>query len=496
MMLISVFGVSAGASFLDEACKLPDYRSMRASSSNEDLARNGDAKSIAPGETLVLGDLAGPGMITHFWCTLASDDVFVWQSLVFRVYYDGLEEPSVEVPLGDFFGIGWGAEVNYTSEAISVSSQGRARSCFWRMPFTKSAKVTVSNDNPDIKCDSFYYYLDWQKQETAKEDVGYFCARYRQAHPAPPGDHTILETSGRGTYVGTVYSVFQMENGWFGEGDDRFYIDGEETPSLRGTGTEDYFCDAWGFRAFCTPYYGVSLWDDYMAGGRVTAYRWHLPDPVAFQKSLKVSIEHRGSIFTDQAMELGSFIERSDWISSVAFWYQTPPAKSGESIPPLAQRLPPYKILKPGELETRSMPTVLLLKEGRTLTYLPGVTDGWLEMDFETAQDGRYVLQAQLTKAFLGGMYQPMVDGKAVGPVVDFCIPGIDPAWLSLGIHDFKAGKHTLRFENRGNSANVPPSTQPMMGCGLKNLVLLRLQDMQGYQEGLAKALEGKNNAK
>lgn len=349
---------------------LPDFTSHRESSSNEDLDRNGDAKSIEPGQALVLGELQGPGVITHFWCTVSSDDLFYGRDLVLRIYWDGAEKPSVQSPLGDFFGIGHAAFADYASAPVCVNSHGRARTCYWRMPFRKSARVTVTNESDKHKCDSFYYYLDWQKHDKLPDNTGYFHAQYRQAFPAPPGDYTILQTTGRGQYVGAVYSVHQMENGWFGEGDDRFYIDGEEKPSLKGTGSEDYFCDAWGFRPFAAPYYGVPLWEGYFAGDRVSAYRWHIADPVAFQKSLTVSIEHKGSVFTEQMVELGSFSERSDWVSSVAFWYQSP-AVGLEPLPSAAERIPPYKIIAPSELESRSEPSMLLLKQKDAVTYLP-----------------------------------------------------------------------------------------------------------------------------
>jgi hypothetical protein len=192
------------------------------------------------------------------------------------------------------------------------------------MPFRKSAKVTLTNEATDYGKVSFYYYLDWEKLPELPPEVLYFHARYRQAMPAQPGDYTILETHGTGHYVGTVYSAQQVKTGWFGEGDDRFYIDGEQVPSLRGTGTEDYFNDAWGFRQFATPFYGVSLWEGVFPGDRVTAYRWHVTDPVRFRKSLKVAIEHKGSIFTDAGVQVASSDERPDWLSSVALWYQTP----------------------------------------------------------------------------------------------------------------------------------------------------------------------------
>lgn len=467
---------------LDSLTRAPQFTSHRASSSNEDLNRNGDARGIPAGETLVLADLQGPGIITHMWCTVGSYDPFYPSALILRIYYDGAEKPSVQVPLGDFFGVGHAALSEFTSMPVCNTSHGRARACFWKMPFQKSAKVTITNDSPTQECDSFYYYIDWQKHESLPPDTTYFCAQYRQQTPAQPGDYVILETTGQGQYVGTVHSVLQMENGWYGEGDDRFWIDGEETPSLKGTGTEDYFNDAWGFRKFSTPFYGVSLWDGYFAGDRVTAYRWHLTDPVAFQKSLKVSMEHRGSILTDTMIDLGGFNERPDWVSSVAFWYQNPPAAI-EPMPALAERLPPYKVLMSDALQVRADPTVILLKQEQGVFYIPAMKDASLELSFEVEEKGTYVLGAFMPHAFVGGVYQPLMDGKAFGAPIDFYADGMDILYVRLDRHNLDAGKHTLRFEGRGLSPKMRAPAQPLCAIGMYALVLLRLEDMKGFHE-------------
>jgi hypothetical protein len=466
---------------LDELTRPSEGVSKRASSANEDLSRNGDSRSIEPGATLVLGDLEGPGVITHMWFTVSSSDVFYGRSLVLRIYWDGADKPSVEAPLGDFFGLGHGALFTYSSAPACVTSNGRAMSCFWRMPFKKNARVTVTNESEKYKCDSLYYYVDWRKAPQPDDSL-YFHARYRQATPAQPGDYTILETSGRGHYVGVVYSVHQMENGWFGEGDDRFYIDGETTPSLSGTGTEDYFCDAWGFRAFATPYYGVPLFEGYHAGDRLTAYRWHIADPVVFTKSLKATIEHKGSVFNDSLGDLGGFEERGDWISSVAFWFQSPPTVSCEPLPPLAQRLPPYKVLSAEALPVKADPPMLVLKQNGGVMYLPASPTASIEFEFEALEKGRYSLQAIMSFAMLGGVYQPVLDGQAFGAPLDLCSEGMDHNLVNLDLHELESGKHVLRFEGRGSSPHMRALTRPVYGFGLENLILLRLDDMQGYK--------------
>ncbi|MGD9648797.1 MAG: DUF2961 domain-containing protein, partial [Pirellulales bacterium] len=467
-----------GSQLLEALTVASDAESRRVSSANPDLAKNGDAHTVGAGETLVLAELEGPGAITHFWNTVASTDPFSGRSLVLRIYWDGAGKPSVEAPLGDFFGVGHGANASFQSLPVSVSSYGRSRACFWRMPFRKSAKVTLTNEATDHGKATFYYYLDWEKLPELADDVLYFHARYRQAMPAKPGDYTLLETEGAGNYVGTVYSAHQVKTGWFGEGDDRFYIDGEQTPSLRGTGTEDYFNDAWGFRQFATPFYGVSLWEGVFPGDRVTAYRWHLTDPVRFRKSLKVAIEHRGSIFSDAGVQVASFEERPDWLSSVAFWYQTPAVVCEEPLPPANERVAPYRVLAAKDLKMRAKPQLLLNTSDTGVVYAPGKASGELEFDFDVAEKGRYQLSAVVMYSVFGARYQPQLDGQEIGPEIDFCNTGSDWTWISFDLHKLDAGQHTLKFVGRGASPQQRSSTPALRVIGINSIILLRLEDM------------------
>ena len=459
----------------------------RESSSSPDIEKNGDARSIAPGETLVLGDMYGPGVVEQFWNTVNAKDPFYPRSLVLRVYYDGAEKPSVEAPLGDFFGVGHGALRSFTSAPVVVSALGRARSCYWKLPFRKHFKMTVTNDSKTDKVDSFYYYLNWRKVESLPEDTVYFCAQYRQAHPATPGRHVILDTHGAGQYVGTVYSAHQLETGWFGEGDDFFFIDGAQQPQMKGTGTEDYFEDAWGFREFSNPYNGVTMYEGVVVGDRVSAYRWHIPDPVPFKSALRVEIEHKGSIYDESrpitTAALAGFEERADWVSSVAFWYQNPPAQL-EEIPPLEQRLPPYQVLSPNRLTWRAEPSILVIPQEDGLLYAPNSPKGAIEFELDIAQAGHYRIDALLYFVLMGGVYQAMLDGKPIGKPIDLCIPNADPDWVRLDTFDLAAGKHVLRFEGR----DVPsPAARALVKqaytIGVNRIVLLRLEDMAGYKE-------------
>lgn len=480
------------AAALDSLTRIQHYQARRESSSNQDVTKNSDSRPIEPGATLVLADVDGPGVITHVWTTINTKDPFYPRSLIVRIYWDGSDKPSVEAPLGDFFGVGNAARASFTSAPVVNSAYGRARSCFWEMPFRKHAKVTVTNDSNAYRTDSFYYYLDWRKYDALPDDIAYFHAQYRQQAPAEPGNYTILDTKGRGHYVGTVYSVLQTEIGWFGEGDDFFFVDGEEVPSLRGTGTEDYFGDAWGFRTFETPYFGVPVWEGYYAGDRVSAYRWHIKDPIPFTKSLKVTIEHKGSIYGEGAPIpefLGQYHERPDWVSSVAFWYQTPAAGPATPLPPLENRVAPYRVIGAKSLEVKAAPEQLLVKSDDDILYLPSKPDARLEVTFDAAEPGRYQVNAILTYSFLGGVYQPFLDDRPIGGPLDLCIAGEDEKWVCLDLHDLVAGKHTLRFEGRGASPNTRTLVGKPNGFGMTKLVLLRLEDVPGYQRTL-KSLE------
>lgn len=467
----------------------------RASSSNEDIERNGDARPIEAGATLVLMEEEGPGEVTHFWNTVGTTDIFHGRSLVLRVYYDGLEKPSVEAPLGDFFGVGHGAFKDFTSMPVTVSSTGRSRTCYWRMPFRKSIKITVSNDSPDTRVDSFYYYLNWRKLDSLPGDALYFHARYRQEHPPKAGErYLILDTEGEGHYAGTVLSAFQLDTGWFGEGDDFFFIDGAETPQLWGTGTEDYFCDAWGFREFCSPFHGVTLYEGVLTGDRVTAYRWHVEDPIPFSKSLRLEIEHKGSVFDDQnilgSMNLGGFVDRADWFSSVAFWYQRTPAQFEGGVPPHAERIPPHKIIMATEMMFRADPPMLIIPQGPLVLYGPNQPEASIEFDFHLAEDGRYRLDGVFVFGLMFGAYQPYLDGEKLGAPINFYIPNYDPRWVNLDIHDLKAGTHTLKFVSVPSEVREMRALAPKYNCiGLGALTILRLDDMEGYKHALTRAL-------
>jgi hypothetical protein len=324
---ILVAASAAGQDLLKGLGQKQDYRSRRVSSYDRS-GGNRDSIVIEPGKTAVLAEIEGPAAIHHIWTTIAAEP-FYGRKIVLRVYWDDEKSPSVEAPIGDFFGVGHGLNRNFTSLPITCSSEGRARNCYWYMPFRRSCRVTVRNEGTRA-VDAFYYYIDYRELPDLPADTPTFHAQYRQEFPpAARRNYLLLEAEGAGHYVGCNMSVLQRAMGWWGEGDDMIRVDGESKPSLHGTGSEDYFSDAWGMREGQSPFYGCPLQeDDFQAGSKATVYRFHVPDPVQFKRSIEVTIEH------------GHGNDRGDLLSSVAYWYQTEPHRAFRPFPPVAERLP------------------------------------------------------------------------------------------------------------------------------------------------------------
>jgi len=474
------------ASLLTTLERPGSFESFRSSSADKNWRNgNADARPIKPGETLTIADLQGPGRITHVWFTIAAEDKYYPRSMTLRIYWDGEKEPSVEAPIGDFFAVGHGLDVPLNSFPVAVSSDGRARNCYWPMPFHKSARVTVSNDSPDKRVQALYYYVDWQKLPGLPADTMYFHAQYRQEFPCKAGDdYLILDAEGEGVYVGTVLSVHADEESWFGEGDDRFYIDGEKEPRLRGTGTEDYFCDAWGFRQFNNPFYGVSVWEGFSADDRGTAYRWHIPDPVRFHKSLRVTIEHKGVTFRSDGKVKSGFEERADNFSSVAFWYQKGEAKRFATLPPAAERIVRGKTIEAESLLGRvnSVPGEVEVQKGgysggAQLFFRPADQNAWIEVPFEVPEEGRYILKADLTRSRDYGIYEVWLDGKKVGGARNLRNPDTIVRTENLGTHSLAKGEHRLRFVcvGRDPASIIRETGQPGYYFGLDSIYFRKL---------------------
>lgn len=292
--------------------------------STDPTGANRDSIAVQPGDTATLADLEGAGVVRHIWMTTNASGP-VGRSHVIRMYWDGAAEPAVEVPIGDFYGVGHGLQAEVYSFPITVASRGRAWNCWWPMPYADGARITVTNEGPEVN-GALYFYIDYLETDRAPTEERFY-AQYRQTYPADsPGDYVFLDTTGRGRFVGVLYNVESTEPQWWGEGDDRIAIDGNDP--ILGTGTEDYFSDAWGMREYAGIWHGAPVVEGYDAAGlRSSMYRFHILDPLPFKESFLFSIEH------------GHANDRADNLSSVAFWYQVPPASPFPELAPLIERI-------------------------------------------------------------------------------------------------------------------------------------------------------------
>ena len=350
---------SGGAESLLSLTLPHDYVQKRVSSYDRS-GGNADFRPIAPGATLDLLDVSGPGVITHIWITIASPEEFHLKKLVLRMSWDGEATPSVEAPIGDFFGLGLGQYFLYQSVPLMVSPD-KALNSFFPMPFQKHARITVTNEGKQ-KVDAFYFNIDYRAcAKPLSADALYFHAQYRQQSPnkgwtsdwSSNGDEKVdgkknldgqgnylwLDATGRGHFAGVTMSILQNQDGWWGEGDDMFFVDGETLPSINGTGSEDYFLGAWDFGShpFAYGLMGAPVKGEEHAGSRSSVYRFHLDSPIPFTKSLRATIEH------------GHANARSDNFFSVAYWYQTEPHAAPPVLPPVEARIPRlYQVGGPG----------------------------------------------------------------------------------------------------------------------------------------------------
>ena len=319
---------------------LRDYQTAKASSYDR-TGGNADAFRIEPGATQILMDAQGPGMVSHIWFTISARDPQHLKKLILRMYWDGESEPSVETPVGDFFGLNLGEYFMYQSALLTVAAV-KALNAYFPMPFGKSARITVTNECEQA-VDAYYSNIDYQILARLPENVGYFHAQYRQAAPCPgwataveknlngKNNYVLLEATGRGHFVGVTQGIVLNQDGWWGEGDDMLFVDGSEMPISNGTGSEDYYNGAWGFDGTRFDYLHVGVphvANPWAIGGTWCVYRWHIDSPLNFRKSIRMTIEH------------GNGNDRSDNFYSVAYWYQTEPHAKFPALPPVADRLP------------------------------------------------------------------------------------------------------------------------------------------------------------
>lgn len=339
-------------SYLPPYARALDYRSLKQSSYDR-TGGNADRWRIAPGATQEVFQASGPGVISHIWFTIAATSLHHLKEIVLRVYWDGSSVPSVETPIGDFFGLNLGEYALYESEYLACSP-GKSLNCYFSMPFRRSARITATNEG-EREVGAFYSNIDYMTVPSLPDDIVYFHAQYRQAAPCtattndwrvnpdvnkltnPDGqkNYVYVETRGRGHLMGVTLGVLQNQEYWMGEGDDMIFVDDESKPLIIGTGSEDYFLGSWNFggrdgaKPFAYHQYGaqfIALPE--RTGGRYLCYRFHGDNPVTFTRYLKHTMEH------------GHANSRADNWFSAAYWYQSEPSKDFPKLPPVADRIP------------------------------------------------------------------------------------------------------------------------------------------------------------
>ncbi len=339
----------------------PGVKRLRQSSYDPN-GGNSDWWEFAPGQTRNIAEISGAGCIKHIWCTMWSDDKYQLRKILLRMYWDGETDPSVEVPIGDFFGMGHGMCKNFVSLPLQMSPQdGRSFNCWFPMPFQSNARIEIVNET--TKKLNFYFYVDYESypSSTSLADFGRFHAQWRRVNPTPgwadpavrwedhpekmkeawltpnkgENNYIILDAEGQGHYVGCHLDIdcfSRQPNDWYGEGDDMIFVDGAPWPGIHGTGTEDYFNTAFGPKQeFNAPYQGIILYqgtEDWPWRGKNSMYRYHIEDPIFFEKSIKVTIEH------------GHANKLTNDYSSTAYWYQAEPHKLFPPMLSVEQRLP------------------------------------------------------------------------------------------------------------------------------------------------------------
>ena len=305
---------------------------------------------------------------------------------------------------------------------IRDSSLGRARNSYWPMPYRKACKITVTNEGNRYVL-SYYYHVDYRRYALTASGLGYFHAYYRQERPAVAGrNYAFLNVRGRGHYVGTVLNIIQAQVSWFGEGDDLFYVDGATRPQLYGTGSEDYFNEAWGLRISNGAWTGTPTAEGERVGSRLTGYRWHVPDPIPFRQSLWAGIEHYGWTANPDGSVRSGFEERPDYFSSVAFWYQEgvnqglPEPSYGQERLPLgnAQQIAVEGSLKEVTTEKGKAAVQWGVDWGKDLLVLEAEGKGArINVPIDIPVSGRYEIVARTAQAQDYGDYVALLDGEA-----------------------------------------------------------------------------------
>jgi hypothetical protein len=428
-------------------------------SSADPTGGNDDNRSVGPGEELVLVDHEGAGVLKRWWITIAPrNNKEIQRNLIVRCYWDGEEDPSVEVPVSDFFGMGFGEWKDYISLPLNMTSGGY--NAYWPMPFHEEARITVENTG-NQRVESFYYNIDIRTFQELPDDALYFHAQYRQTTTRTGKPVEILETSGRGHYVGTLLSMQPKQGSQLGylEGDEMIYVDGEEKPGIIGTGTEDYFSSGWYYITgeYSAPYHGISIKDT--KKGRVNTYRWHIEDPIPFGESFTFEIEHGG---TNNAPGVV--------YSSVAYWYQTHPHPE---FPELPENLLPLSTSSLPEIEAEELIEESTVTNGRLqvqdmsnfdgqwggdeqLWWIDGRPGDRLNIPIQVDEQGEYELIGFFTRARDYGIFRILVNGEPVGNLIDGFSPQVEATGPQyLGRVSLPEGENTITVELVGKETRA-----------------------------------------
>lgn len=443
---------SLGGLYLQRGERVAHYSSYDRSGGNT------DRRAIQPGDSLTLFEHEGAGIVRRWWITIAPrNSQEIQRQLIVRCHWDGEAEPSVEVPVSDFFGMGFGEWKDYISLPLSMTSGGY--NSYWPMPFRERGRCAVENTS-EVVVDAFYYNIDIETHERLPEEALYFHAQYRQTVSREGQPVTLLEAEGHGQYVGTLLSMQPQSGSHLGylEGDQRIYVDGEEEPSIIGTGTEDYFSSGWYYDTgeYSAPYHGVTIKDE--ERGRINTYRWHVEDPIPFGERLRFTIEHGG---TNNAPGVE--------YSSVAYWYQTHPHAA---FPELPENLMPMSAAAAPEIEAEALAERAQATGGEAQTQdmtgfeggeWSGGTQLWwtqaepgdrLTLPLGAPAAGEYELIGFFTRAQDYGIVRLYVNGEALSPLVDGYAGEVEASGpVSFGRVEMQEGENEVVVELVGKGA-------------------------------------------
>ncbi|MFH2002789.1 MAG: glycoside hydrolase family 172 protein [Planctomycetota bacterium] len=420
---------------------------------------NNDFFNIFSGQTLMLADIKGAGTIKRLYIKVESDDPTHLRSMLLRFYWDDCKSPSVDCPLGDFFALGHGRYYTVKSVPLITGNQ-RGMTCYFPMPFYKRAQMMLVNEGVGIE-NRVYYQIDYDSGAPV-EGGGYFHSCYNQ-RVLSPGDvnYLVLHAEGKGRYVGMVLSCVMGEDGWFGEGDERIYVDDSEAPFVQGTGLDDLFGCAWGFEhGYNGPYFGTPVAGDLTAGSEFVGYRFYLRDSICFSKGIDVYLEHMGERFAGD-MFMGNDLPRRDEYYSVAYWYQSRPAASFARMPLMQDRIAgdlrfrvEGELLPVGPLGADRVASKVMC--GATIAeFRPESVGDTAEFTVNVVNTGWYEVSGIFIRSSRHGIYNVSIGEDLLGVGFDFykneggsgrySLQRSDP--IRIGRMRLLSGLHLLRFE-------------------------------------------------